>query len=109
MHEPDAGSSGPVVTGKTALRYGAAKKGSAVLQQRVEQLPKAIPVLPLAPDADRFYGDIRTALETAGKIIDGNDLLIAAHALATDAVLVTDNTREFQRVTGLKIENWLRP
>lgn len=91
------------------LRYGAAKKGSALLKQRAEQLLKAIPVLPLAPEAGRFYGDLRKHLEDAGEIIGGNDLLIAAHALAIDAVLVTDNMREFQRVPGLKLENWLRP
>jgi tRNA(fMet)-specific endonuclease VapC len=47
-------------------------------------------------------------LERAGTLISGNDMLIAAHALATDSILVTDNIKEFSRVPGLKIENWLR-
>ncbi|ONT11812.1 VapC toxin family PIN domain ribonuclease, partial [Burkholderia cenocepacia] len=44
-----------------------------------------------------------------GQLIDANDMLIAAHALAVDAVLVTDNTAEFTRIAGLPVENWLRP
>ncbi len=60
-------------------------------------------------DADlspRQYGQVRFTLETAGQTIGPNDLLIAAHALTLGAVLVTNNTREFKRVTGLKCENW---
>jgi len=91
------------------LRYGAARSGSPVLERRVEQLLGALDVLPLAPDADRHYGTVRTQLEKSGMVIGGNDLLIAAHVLAIDAVLVTDNAREFKRVRGLKLENWLRP
>ncbi|MFZ3193485.1 MAG: PIN domain-containing protein, partial [Moraxellaceae bacterium] len=53
------------------------------------------------------YGEIRAALKRAGQLIGDNDLLIAAHALALDAILVTNNTREFERVGGLKLENWL--
>ncbi|MCL1806288.1 MAG: type II toxin-antitoxin system VapC family toxin [Oscillospiraceae bacterium] len=56
----------------------------------------------------RVYGDIRAALETKGQIIGGNDLLIAASALANDAVLVTNNTGEFSRVDGLVTEDWTK-
>jgi len=90
------------------LRYGAVKRGSAALTGRVEQLLSAIDVLPFEADADRHYGVIRARLEKAGTVIGANDLLIAAHVLAVDAVLVTDNVREFKRVEGLRIENWLR-
>ena len=90
------------------LRYGAAKSGSAILAERVEQLLEAIEILALEQQADRHYGEIRSQLEKAGNVIGGNDLLIAAHALAVDAVLVTDNVREFKRVKGLRVENWLR-
>lgn len=91
------------------LRYGAAKSGSPVLAGRVEQLLAAIEVLALEANADRHYGVIRSQLEKAGTVIGGNDLLIAAHVLALNAILVTDNTREFKRVKGLRVENWLRP
>jgi tRNA(fMet)-specific endonuclease VapC len=90
------------------LRYGAAKSGSSILEARIEQLLAALEVLPLEPKADQHYGIIRTQLEKAGTVIGGNDLLIAAHVLALDAILITDNTREFKRVKGLRVENWLR-
>ncbi|MBC7667418.1 MAG: PIN domain-containing protein, partial [Gemmatimonadaceae bacterium] len=53
-------------------------------------------------------GEIRAKLESVGTPIGGNDMLIAAHALAGDDILVTNNDREFSRVEGLSIENWLR-
>jgi len=57
--------------------------------------------------ADAEYGGIRAALEAAGKPIGGNDLLIAAHAHATGATIVTANTDEFKRIRGLSVEKWL--
>ena len=54
------------------------------------------------------YGRIRAQLEAAGQPIGPNDLLIAAHALSLGATMVTDNEREFSRVSGLAIENWLK-
>ena len=89
------------------LRYGAAKRGSPRLTERVEALLAEMQVLPLAPPVDTFYGRIRAALEAAGTPIGGNDLLIAAHALALTRVMVTDNRREFDRVEELGVENWL--
>ncbi|MBE2282572.1 MAG: PIN domain-containing protein [Prosthecobacter sp.] len=59
-----------------------------------------------ATDAPRQYGVVRSALESKGRSIGPNDLLIAAHALALSAVLVTNNTKEFRRVRGLACENW---
>jgi tRNA(fMet)-specific endonuclease VapC len=90
------------------LRFGAAKRDSGRLTHQLEQVLSAIEILPLTPPADRLYGNIRAQLERAGTPIGGNDLLIAAHALASDCILVTDNEREFARVEGLSIENWLR-
>lgn len=90
------------------LRYGAAKRGSAVLTQRVEDLLGAIEVMPFDGDADRRYAEIRAALEQAGQPIGGNDLLIAAHARALDLTLVTHNLREFERVPDLRLEDWLQ-
>ena len=89
------------------MRFGVAKKNAEVLAGRVDALLEHITVLALDRDADRHYGRIRTALESEAKIIGGNDLTIAAHALALNAVLVTANVAKFKRVKGLKIENWL--
>jgi tRNA(fMet)-specific endonuclease VapC len=90
------------------LRYGVAKKGSERLAQQLEQVLAGLDILPYATPADFHYGCIRAALQSVGQPIGGNDLLIAAHALALDAALVTDNEGEFVRVPGLRVENWLR-
>ena len=89
------------------LRFGAVKSGSSRLIQQLERILEVLPVLPLEPPADQHYAAIRTHLEQAGTSIDPNDLLIAAHALALDLTLVTANTREFERVPNLSLENWL--
>ncbi len=90
------------------MRFGVERKNSVRLKARVEELFERIEVAPLMPMTDRDYGSLRAQLELAGTPIGNNDLWIAAHALATDSILVTDNVREFSRVPGLKIENWLR-
>ena len=88
------------------LLYGAARRGSARLTDQVEAVLGALNVLPLAEPADRLYGDIRSEIEKAGQPIGHNDLLIAAHARALTATLVTNNVREFRRVPGLTVEDW---
>ncbi len=90
------------------LRYGAAKKGSPRLTAQLEAVLGAIDVLPFEAPADAAYGLIRARLEQAGRRIGGNDLLIAAHAIALGYTTVTDNEAEFARVDGLASENWLR-
>ncbi len=90
------------------LRYGAAKKASPRLTEQVEAVLGVIEILPLELPADEIYGSIRTQLELAGTPIGGNDLIIAAHTITLDLTLVSDNEREFARVPGLRIENWLR-
>jgi tRNA(fMet)-specific endonuclease VapC len=90
------------------LRFGARKRGSAKLTAQVEAVLEALTILPFESPADVEYAGIRANLEAAGKVIGGSDLLIAAHALALNMVLVTANIREFERVDGLKVENWLR-
>jgi tRNA(fMet)-specific endonuclease VapC len=89
------------------LRYGCTKSGSKRLLKAVEDLLGEINVLPFEVPADTEYGGIRAKLEAAGKPIGGNDLLIAAHAYATGATIVTANTGEFKRIPGLNVENWL--
>ncbi len=64
-------------------------------------------MLAFAVPADTDYGDIRAELEAAGQPIRSNDLLIAAHARTLAAILVTANVGKFQRVRGLKVENWM--
>ena len=89
------------------LRYGAAKKGSARLSERIEVLLGSLEVFPLEKGTDYPYAGIRSHLDRIGEPIGPNDLLIAAHALALDLTLVTDNVDEFARVPGLSLENWL--
>jgi tRNA(fMet)-specific endonuclease VapC len=89
------------------LRYGCAKKGSAKLLRKVEELLAEIPVLPLDVPVDAEYGALRAELEGMGQTIGHNDLFIAAHACASGTTLVTANMAEFTRIRKLKVENWL--
>lgn len=90
------------------LRYGAAKKGSERLTTQLERVLAALPILPFEEPADASYGALRAQLEAAGTPVGGNDMLIAAHAIASGCAIVTDNEREFARVAGLTVMNWLR-
>ena len=87
--------------------YGVKKNGSEELAQKVAAVTRRLYVAPLQVPSDQRYAEVRMALRQ-GKTIGPNDLWIAAHALALDAVLVTNNESEFSRVPGLQIENWLR-
>lgn len=89
------------------LRYGCARKGSPQLLRRVEAFLAEVPVLPFDVPADSEYGGLRAELEAAGRPIGSNDLLIAAHARALAATVVTANVGEFRRIRGLNVENWL--
>ena len=90
------------------LRYGAAKKGSSRLTAQLEAVLDALDVLVLEAPVDIVYGELRARLEQAGQPMGGNDLLIAAHAVALGHTVVTDNEREFSRIDDLRVENWLR-
>jgi len=89
------------------LRYGVLKKGSPSLAAKVDHLLAQLDVLPLNAQIDLHYAEVRVALERMGQPIGHNDLLIAAHARSLGLTLVTDNMREFSRVSGLLVENWL--
>jgi tRNA(fMet)-specific endonuclease VapC len=91
------------------LRFGAEKKGSRSLSAKVDQLLSHLQVLPLDLDSDLHYGLLRVQLEADGTPVGPYDMLIAAHARSLGVALVTDNLREFQRVQGLIVENWLAP
>jgi len=89
------------------LAFGAAKSGS---QRNVEALKKflmPLHVYPFDDEAVWHYATMRSRLQQAGAPIGPLDALIAGHALALDAVLVTNNRREFDRVAGLRVENWV--
>lgn len=75
--------------------------------ERLNALSELLDIRPFDKQAAVFYGDVRSSLEKRGETIGGNDLLIAAHALSLGWTLVTNNEREFSRVKGLKIENWV--
>lgn len=66
-----------------------------------------IEVVPFDANAAREYGSIRADLTRRGQLIGANDLLIAAHARALGLTLITNNTRKFDRVEGLTVENWV--
>lgn len=89
------------------LRYGAYKKGTMRLTSQLEVILSGLDVLPLEQPTDDRYAELRTTLEQAGTPIGPNDMLIAAHALALGLILVTANVKEFSRVPGLAVENWL--
>lgn len=90
------------------IEYGIAKSARRDHNRRVfDTLLAGFPVVNFDAEAARLYGPIRAQLETQGKPIGPYDLMIAAHALALKAVLVTDNVGEFSRVSDLSIENWL--
>jgi len=74
--------------------------------ERLERFVLPLEIIPFNAEAGRQYGRIRTDLKRAGCPIGSNDLLIAAHALSLAATLVTNNTREFERVVGLRVEQW---
>ncbi len=89
------------------LRFGAHKRGSKRLSAQLEAVLGAMDVLPMESPCDQHYANLRLALERAGTPIGGNDMLIAAQALALGFVLVTHNRREFDRIPGLRVEDWL--
>ena len=89
------------------LHFGAKKRGSERLTMQLDHILSALEILPLEEPAERHYGELRSYLEKRGEPIGPNDMLIAAHALAAGCVMVTANVREFSRVPGLLVENWL--
>jgi tRNA(fMet)-specific endonuclease VapC len=90
------------------LRFGAVRRASARLSAQLDAVLGTIAVLAFETPADFVYGELRARLERGGRPVGANDLLIAAHAVALGHTLVTDNEREFSRIHGLSVENWLR-
>jgi tRNA(fMet)-specific endonuclease VapC len=88
------------------LQFGILKKRSERLSRQLRAVLSALDIVPWGPPADGEYARIRLALETGGKPIGPNDLLIAAHALALGLPLVTANLDEFLRIPGLAVIPW---
>lgn len=90
------------------LRYGAEKSTQRVQAlDTLSRLSALIPVMTPGAEVGERYGAIRAQLERAGTPIGNNDLWIAAHALALGVTLISNNTREFERVPKLKLDNWV--
>jgi tRNA(fMet)-specific endonuclease VapC len=90
------------------LRFGAEKSQSKEkARAAIQQLRSRIKVCPLPIAAAEHYGEIRAELQKNGQTIGNNDIWIAAHARAEGWVVVTNNEREFERVPGLVVENWV--
>ena len=90
------------------LADGVAKSGSARNRQALEMFLAPLEILPFDEAAVWAYGDLRAELEGKGTPIGALDTMIAAHALSQQSTLVTNNTREFARVPGLSLENWVQ-
>lgn len=88
------------------LRSGVARRPTEARMAQMTAVLDSMPTEPLEPPVDTIYGDLLATLERAGMLIGGFDILIAAHALALDCILVTADEREFRRVPGLIVENW---
>ena len=88
------------------LRYGAVKLGQPRFQSAVEAWLAGFELRDWSSDASHHYAILRASLENSGKPIGSMDMMIAAHALAHDSALITNNAREFHRVPGLAVEEW---
>jgi len=102
-----AGSVGVSSITSSELFYGVSK--SRKISQNGQALAEFLSPLTISPydeTAALYYGKLRAALEKSGNLIGSLDMLIAAHALSLGLTLVTNNMSEFQRVTGLTLENW---
>ena len=89
------------------LAYGVVKSGSSRNRQALEMFLAPLIILPFDEAVIWAYGELRTELERRGTPIGSLDTMIAAHAIRQQALLVTNNTREFARVPGLRLENWV--
>ncbi len=88
------------------LAFGVAKSGSDRNRRALEMFLAPLEILPFDEPSVWAYGQLRADLERSGQSIGSLDTMIAAHALSINAILVTNNTREFSRVKGLQLENW---
>lgn len=88
------------------LAFGVAKSGSARNHEALEMFLATLEIMPFDASTIWHYGELRAELERRGQPIGALDTMIAAHALAANTILVTNNTREFARVPALRLQNW---
>ena len=89
------------------LRFGATRRKSAKLHELIDAFTGNVAVMPFEEDCAAQFGRIASQLADAGSPIGELDALIAAHAVSLALTLVTNNVKHFNRVVGLKVENWL--
>lgn len=89
------------------LAFGVEKSGSERNKNALNKFLSPLDVLPYNEKAIWHYAQLRQQLQSTGQPIGSLDMLIAAHALALDTILVTNNLKEFERIDGLKLENWI--
>jgi len=89
------------------LAFGVAKSDSARNRQALEMFLAPLIILPFDTAAVWVYGDLRANLERRGTPIGSLDTMIAAHALSQQALLISNNTREFSKVPDLQLDNWV--
>ena len=104
VHEPDGLGISAITASE--LYWGVRKSGSARNLRSLEKFMAPLHVMDYGLEAAQAYGLLRATLERKGTPIGPLDLQIAAHALALDIILVTNNLREFKRVPGLQVESW---
>lgn len=88
------------------LAFGVEKSGSVRNRQILEKFFAPLEILPFDSACIWHYATVRSHLQQQGQVIGALDMMIAAHALTVNSTLVTNNTREFERVIGLNLENW---
>ncbi|MGE3920286.1 MAG: type II toxin-antitoxin system VapC family toxin [Gammaproteobacteria bacterium] len=89
------------------LYYGVQKSQHHTKSLKIlEEILSLVPAFPIPTEAAKHYCEVRCKLEKSSTPIGNNDLWIAAHALALNLTLVTNNTKEFKRISHLKVENW---
>ena len=89
------------------LRYGASRRNSEKLHALIDAFTRNVAVMPFDETCALHFGQIASELKKKGSSIGDLDALIAAHAIALEVTLVTNNAKHFNRIRGLKVENWL--
>jgi len=91
------------------LLYGVAKSSKPEQNQlALVQFAAPLEILPYDDGAAEYYGELRAELEKQGRPIGSLDMLIAAHAISLGCILVTNNEKEFNRISNIRIENWVK-
>ena len=107
--QESAGQIGVSSVSAAELAFGVAMGGSTRNEEALRLFLTPLAIVPFNEDVIWTYGKIRTDLEKRGMPIGAMDTMIAAHALSLNLTLVTNNVREFERVKGLRLENWTPP